>query len=251
MRKLRVALYALLALMVLGGLGVGAVFYLSQGAVSAADDFFSILAKAGPDAAYAKASPAFREAQTDSSFSAWAAQRGLNHYQSASWNSRSLSGGKAELSGTLRLQNGSSIPAKVTLTKNETGAWQVVFLDIEPAGVAAQPGRPALPELVALNEPAMTTMSSFGAAVNANDFNSFYTRSSRLWQSQTTAAKLRDTFALFVDRKVNLTAAAMSTPAFLAPPALDANGVLTLKGYFPAGKQPWYFEFEYIYEYPI
>ena len=84
MRTLRVVLFVVLGLVALGGLGVGAVFYFTQGAASAADDFFSTLAKAGPEAAYSNASPAFRETQTAPSFSAWAEQRGLSGYQSAS-----------------------------------------------------------------------------------------------------------------------------------------------------------------------
>jgi hypothetical protein len=140
MGRFRIALRVVLAIVLLGGLAGGAAFYFSQGAVRAADDFFTTLATTGPEATFQKTSAVFREAQTASDFSAWAQTHHLSDFRSANWNSRSISGSKAELSGTLELKNGASLPATMTLTKNDQGIWQVVFVDVPPTGVAHFPG---------------------------------------------------------------------------------------------------------------
>jgi hypothetical protein len=255
-RRLRIVLYGLVGLIVLGGLGFAAVLYLTQDAVMAADNFFGILAKAGPNSAYAEASPAFRQAQTLSSFTSWADERDLRGYREANWSSRSISDGKTELSGTLSLGNGAAIPAKVTLTKDTAGAWQVVLLDIPRAGVApgspvqaaSPPQGPTLPDTGAINSLARATMSGFGAAVMTNNFGTFYKQSSQLWQSQTTPKQLHDSFSAFIEQKIDLRQASSSDPMLSGPVVPDDNGVIKVKGYFPGGSQPWYFDFDYIQE---
>jgi hypothetical protein len=257
-RRLRIVLYGLVGLILLGGFGFGAVLYLTQDAVMAADNFFGTLAKAGPNAAYAEASPAFRQAQTLSTFTSWADERGLRGYREANWSSRSISDGKTELSGTLSLGNGAAIPAKVTLTKDAAGAWQVVLVDVPRAGVApASPEQaaslppgptPTLPDTGAIKSLARATMSGFGAAVMANNFDAFYKQSSQLWQSQTTPKQIHDSFSAFIEQKIDLRQASASDPMLSGPVAPDDNGVIKVKGYFSGGSQPWYFDFDYIQE---
>jgi hypothetical protein len=250
MKAVRIVLYVVAGIVVAAALGIGAVFYFTQGAATAADDFLSTIAEAGPAAGYRQVSPAFRATQSQETFALWVERLGLRDYKSASWNERSISGSRAELKGTLTLRNGARLPAAVTLTKNAAGVWQVVFLDIQPVGIAAQPGQPPLPDDAASASLARTSLARLAEAINQDDFAAFHAQTSHLMQLQMTADKIRAGYTQFIEQKIDLSPAAKLDPIFSAPPAIGSDGALTLRGYFPTTPQPWYFKLTYVYEHP-
>lgn len=120
------------------GMVVGAsVYYFTKGVADAASDFFATIASAGPEAAYRKTSPAFQQAMNESDFVTLVDRLGLTRFKSASWTEREVQSGQGSVSGTLVLDKDVSLPAKVQLTKNGAGDWQVFNFNLQLPGVAA------------------------------------------------------------------------------------------------------------------
>ena len=62
--------------------------------------------------------------------------------------------------------------------------------------------------------------------------------------------KLAASFHGFVEHHVDLSRAPLTEPVFTAPPAIDGEGKLLLKGYSPLPDRQWYFDLAYVYEHP-
>ena len=135
MKVVRIVLYVIGGFLTIIGVIIGVVFYATQGPVVAADRFFEAVAKSGPAAAYATAAPGFRSAVPADAFAALAGQLGLERYQSASWPSRSIEGGRSELEGTLTLTDGGVVAIKLVLIKGAGGDWQILSMNVERGGV--------------------------------------------------------------------------------------------------------------------
>lgn len=131
-------LIGLAALVVVAAAIVSAVFYFTGGMTDSATEFFATAASSGAPAAYGKASPAFRQAVSESDFEAIVDRLGLTRFKSASWPSREMQNGQGKVVGTLTLEGGVTLPATVNLVKNEAGQWQVFNFEVTPAG--ANPG---------------------------------------------------------------------------------------------------------------
>ncbi|HEV3410434.1 MAG TPA: hypothetical protein VG095_09070 [Chthoniobacterales bacterium] len=85
------------------------------------------------------------------------------------------------------------------------------------------------------------SLLAFNQAVQAQDFTAFHQRISNTWQKQITPAQLRESFKVFVDQRIDLSFIGASQPAFLEPPAIDDEGVLTLEGRYPT--EPYQVDF--------
>jgi hypothetical protein len=137
MRKILIVIGTLVVIGAAIGTGV---YYFTRGVADAATGFFASIASAGPQAAYRRASPAFQQAISESDFAVLANRVGLTHFKSASWPERKVENGQGSVSGTLALDNNVSLPAKVQLTKNAAGEWQVFHFNLTlPGAATAQP----------------------------------------------------------------------------------------------------------------
>lgn len=135
MRKILLAL----GIVVVIGAAVGtSVYYFTKGVADTATVFFATIASSGPENAYRSASPAFQQAMSESSFAALANRAGLRRFKSASWPEREIENGRGSVSGTLLLDGDVSLPARVELTKNAAGAWQVFNFTLQMPGIAQQ-----------------------------------------------------------------------------------------------------------------
>jgi hypothetical protein len=134
-RWLRILLIFLAVLAVCLSLLFGCVYMATKPAVNAADAFFATTAKQGPDASYSLASPAFRASIPPQGWAEFARSNALLTYQSASWSSRDVANGTAELKGSLHLQGGATLPLSVNLTHDTDGSWRVLSIHLAIAGV--------------------------------------------------------------------------------------------------------------------
>jgi hypothetical protein len=139
------------AVAVIGAIAASAVFYFTRGVADAATDFFATVAASGPHAAYAKASPAFRQGQSESDFEELVARAGLRGFKEASWPNRKIENGQGSVTGTVTLDGGVTLPAVVRLTKSAAGEWQVFNFVLTPPG--ASDGQPPKAEQPAENAP--------------------------------------------------------------------------------------------------
>ena len=106
-----------------------------------------------------------------------------------------------------------------------------------PPTLPGEAGR-GVPNEVLAKQLVNNTMVNFKNAVNSGDFGPFYrTQLSALWKKQTTAEKLKGYFQTFIDRKVDLSPIFMVQPVLDPAPAINSDGLLILKGYYPLPAQ--------------
>lgn len=145
MSTFRKILLAIGIVVVVGAVVGASVYYFTRGVADGATDFFATIGAAGPQAAYRKASPAFRQAMSEGDFSALVERAGLARFKSASWTERKVENGAGSVSGTLLLEKDVSLPAKVQLARNSAGEWQVFNFTLQLPGAreAVQQPQPA------------------------------------------------------------------------------------------------------------
>lgn len=249
-------LIAVVALLALGAIVVAVVFYATSGAVEAADEFLETVGRGDLDGAYRQTAPAFQAQQDREAFERVIGQLGLTEYESRSWSSRSVEGGRAEVAGTVKTRAGDRIPLEMTLIKSE-GEWRVFSLSGEQAGAAVrQPGEdraeappptavPADEDLAGL---ATESVLALNRSILDRDFTSFYGSVSKLWQAQTSVEELAAAFRVFVDNEIDLSGVADLEPVFEPRPEIDSEGALRLSGYFPTAPVRVFFGLRYVRE---
>ena len=128
----------------------------------------------------------------------------------------------------------------------EAEAWKLagINVNVEPSGGGT--GKvPSSDEAVAL---VRRSLSAFAEAVETKDFGDFHAGIASAWQKQVTPEGLLESFTPFVEQNNDLTRLATMTPTFDAPPALDENEFLVLKGSYPSESDKILFDLAYIYE---
>lgn len=94
-----------------------------------------------------------------------------------------------------------------------------------------------------------SSIVAFGEAINDKDFSGFYLDIADLWQEQTSAEKLQESFKDFFDKDVDLPAAIKGIePVFDKPATIDSNGILLVEGYYPTKPNRIVFQLKYITE---
>jgi hypothetical protein len=112
------------ALLVLVGVGVWALFRITAPVADSATHFVVTAGTAGTQAAYAEASPALRAAMPEALFEAKLKSLRLTEARSASWYSRKVSSGVGVVAGTVTLASGDTEPVTIHLVKSH-GKWLV------------------------------------------------------------------------------------------------------------------------------
>ncbi len=99
-----------------------------------------------------------------------------------------------------------------------------------------------------LQEMVKTTLLDFNDAVTGADFTTFYGNISKLWQRQTSPAKLEDTFKIFIEGKNNFSGIRSKDAEFSSNPRVDdSNGFkeLVLEGSYDTSPLPTKFTLKY------
>lgn len=112
----------------------------------------------------------------------------------------------------------------------------------------ADASRGEIPEGDELQEMTQKTLIEFNDAVQADDFTDFFQTISKLWQRQSSPAKLKDTFQIFVDRKIDIGAVRTMEATFTSKPRVDdSKGFkeLILEGKYDTSPNPTRFELKY------
>ncbi len=233
-RNLKIGLVILAVL--IGGFTLlfASIFYATSGLTKIADDFLLLLQRGQVEQAYQTTSMEFQKGTSLEQLELFVSDMSLTSYQSATWNSRSMSlyPSTAEIGGTLVFGGvrGSAVPATVSFTK-EDGIWKIVDLNIQ-GGMKSQ-ADVAIPNGSELKALVKQTMNNFASAAKKGDFTDFYQSISTLWKTQTTAEELKIAFAPVVNDKMLLSAFKNDSPVISANPSLDENRSLVIDGYYP------------------
>jgi hypothetical protein len=255
---MKTLLKVLLGLAVFGAIVVALVFWMTSGLPRAADKFFTHIAANEYDAALAMTTPDFRASTDKAALEAFARSNGLDGYKSASWSSRSMDNSVGELEGTLTVAGG-SIPIKVTLVKDD-GEWHIQNVRKADAGMDVDSGSaPSAPATeVDTTAPAAApsaeeqqqlvagTLSAFAESVNADDFSMLHGTGSTRFREQVSVDKLHETFAGFVEQKIDLSVLDTLTPGIDASSGIQPDGNLHLTGSYDT--KPSGVHFDLLYE---
>ncbi|MBU1693228.1 MAG: hypothetical protein KJ726_04220 [Verrucomicrobia bacterium] len=239
----------LLGIVVVLAIIIALAFFATSGLPKAADEFFSLVQQGKIQEAYLATAAEFRAATSEEAFAAFLESTALGGYQSASWSSRKIENNTGKLEGTVTTRDGGQIPVAVDLVK-EGETWKILAVRKAEAGIVRESDRAEPPPDAELQRLTTEAVAWLAEAVHKNDFTGFHGHISRLWQGQITADELKNVFASFVEKKIDLSPLREQTPVFSQKPAVDADGVLALEGYFPAQPNQVFFKLKFIYEHP-
>jgi hypothetical protein len=127
-------------LLLLGGAIVAFVFYATSGVTSAADKFFATARGGDVEAVYALTSGQLRSVTTPDQLGAFLKINRFNQVAETSWNSRSFENNIGNVTGTVRLDDGSVVPVSMQLAK-EGEEWKISYIDVTQAGLNGGAGR--------------------------------------------------------------------------------------------------------------
>lgn len=262
-KALKVVLAVLVLIVLVIAVSVVSVFRMTSGLVDSADQFFLAVQEKDYSKAYSQLAEDFRASTDFQQFESFLQSTALVNYKSASWTSRSISGGTGELEGSVKTQDGGEVPIGVKLVK-EKDDWKILSLVKEPAGLLGGEDRPSafqgsaataeatnqVPSQQKLNQTLKKSMLEFASAVNSRDFTNFHQGIAKLWQSQITKEELYNAFKTFSDQEIDLTVLQDIEPVFSNKPHINESELLVLKGYYPSQPSVVYFELLYLYEHP-
>jgi hypothetical protein len=251
---MKTLLKVLLGLAVFGAVVIALVFWMTAGLPRAADQFFTHIAAKDYDAAMAMTTADFRASTDKAALQSFAQSNGLEGYRSASWSSRSVNNNVGVLEGSLTVADG-VIPIAVNLVKND-GEWQVQNVRKSEAGVAAvsnvsttapapESATADAPDAATQQQMVADTLSAFAKSVNGDDFSVLHDTGSTRFREQVSAEKLRESFAAFVEQKIDLSVLEAMTPNIDAVSGIQPDGTLHLTGGYDTKPSRAYFDLLY------
>ena len=247
MKKVLIALFIVVVLIIII---VAAVLYMTSGIADTADKFFREIQKGNIETAYnLYLSEEFRQNTSLEDFTAFLEQSALKNFADAEWASRSISGDEGELAGSVRTGDGGTVPLEISLVK-EDGGWKIISIYKPAAGLLDDSGSGVMPPDDRLKNMASDAVYRLGLAINKSDFKDFHKSLSALFRSQTSPEALQNAFQSFIDQGIDLTVLKETGPVFNESPFFNDDGILILKGYFPAEPPVTYFETKFIFEHP-
>ena len=118
----------------------------------------------------------------------------------------------------------------------------------KPITKKADASKGEIPRDDELQDMVKTTLLDFNDAVTSADFTTFYGNISKLWQRQTSPAKLEDTFKVFINGKNNFSAIRSKDAEFSSNPKVDDRKgfkELVLEGKYDTSPLPTKFTLKY------
>jgi len=228
-------------------IGIAAVFYFTADMVTVADKFLAAVKSNDIDKAYSLVSDDFKAITSKDALRDFLNKSGLTGYKSASWQERSTSGGRGELTGSVSTESGGAIPLKMRFVKGESG-WKIYAIEKPGAGVQEQSSTPAPPSEEELVKMVAATMHIFAVSVNEKSMAKLHEQCSNLMKKQYPVQKLDETFAAFFNLGVDLTLLDKLSPVFENKATVNKDNVFEIKGYYPTSPSRVHFEQEYVYE---
>lgn len=237
----------LLGIAVAIALAVAVAFYFTSGVAKTGDEFFAAVVSGEKEKAYGTLSDAFRASTPEDELAAFLSANGMDKVSDVGWSSRSVSGGRGSLAGTLATTEGGSIPVEIDLIK-EKGRWKIYAL----RNAAGQPGVGYGPKKLPDERHQLALIAkstaAFADAVAAGDMAGFHSHISHHWGQQFDVAKLNETYRSLYRHGRWLQAVKTLAPVYEGPPELSDDGTMEIRFYYPADDVNIHFELSYIYE---
>lgn len=240
-------------LKILAGIGalvviaIVAVMFMTSGMSDTAEKFFAAVKSDNYDEAYSLLSEDFKNNTTIIQLKSYLDKNALNKFKETSWESRSVNGGRGELTGSITTESGGVVPISLGFVKGEND-WKIYSIKKPPSGIQEETESVQLPsekEQILLVSDAMHI---FAVSVKEKSMSKMYNHVSNLWQKQFSVEKFDETFNSFYQFGDALMLLDQHSPQFSEKAAINEDGVLILKGLYPTKPNQLYFEHKYIYE---
>lgn len=239
---------ALVGIVVIIGIVALVAFQATSGLAESAQAFFAAIKDNNHGKAYQSLSQEFRAGTSEKEFREFLEKSALTDFAEVSWSSRSMSGGRGELKGSVTTTKGGVVPLQLGFVK-ENDSWKIYSIQKPQAGLSQQESAESVPPADALVELVDESMRTFAESLNAGDFSAFHAHVSNLWRKQSSVEGFNEMFRVFLDADINmLPALQQHAPVFEQEPAIDGNGVLLLKGHYPTQPSRILFQLKYMYE---
>lgn len=140
-------------------------------------------------------------------------------------------------------------PNKVTFKLKylqEKSAWKLLGINVQVVPFVEKTG--PVPTEKEAKRLVLDSLLAFNKALRTKNFDSFYGKIAKLWQAQTTSAKLKEIFQAFIAQDADISSIEEVEPVFDSKPAIDNDGFLVLKGSYPTQPSQVFFELKYVYE---
>lgn len=249
---------------VLGGLAgvsllVGLMFWLTGDITRAGNDFFAAVQKKDIDSAYALLSEDFQADVTKEELRSYLDANALNNIIETSWSSRSVTGNKGELEGTVTTAQGSMIPLKLRLIKSKTG-WLINAIEKENSGFTdhsnsskegslsrTEPNQiiPSLPPVEDQIRLVKDTTNTFVKALTEKDMQLLHDQGSKKFRNVNSAESLMSTFADFKMHQQEMMLLEETTPGLRNPVRQDRFGRMIVEGYHEMKSKVLIFDYFY------
>ena len=112
--------------------------------------------------------------------------------------------------------------------------------------VAAAQAQNKVPSDRALETLVKTSLLSFNDANMAGNYTVFHAKLSKPFREQFPPERLKETFKEFSDKRIDIDVVATYSPSYAVPAAIDAEGKLVVKGFFPTEPVRVNFELDFI-----
>lgn len=128
----------------------------------------------------------------------------------------------------------------------EKSAWKLLGINVQAVPFVENTG--PVPSEAEAKRLALDSLMAFNKALTTKNFDSFYAQIAKLWQAQTTSAKLKEIFQPFLAQDADISGIAELEPVFDSKPAINEDSFLALKGSYPTQPSKVFFDLTYVYE---
>ena len=246
-KNLKIAGIVIVSLLLFIGGIIAWVFSMTSGMTETADSFFSAVKIQDFAKARTYLSEEFRAGTDEPALKVYLSKSALLNFKEASWNSRSVNNGRGELEGSVMTESGGNIPLKLIFVK-EGEDWKIYALQKPAAGIQTETASASIPSRDEQIELVKTSWHDFAVSVNAKSMEHFHRTVSNTWKSQADTQKFNDIFGFLFDAGVDFTALDPLVPLFDGEPAIDENGILSIKGHYATTPNQVHYELKYIHE---
>jgi len=240
-------------LKILAGIGtivviaIVAVMFMTAGMSDTADKFFSAVKSDNYEKAYSLLSEDFKSNTSKSQLKDYLTGNTLTEFKEASWTSRSVNGGRGELTGSIITKSGGVVPISLGFVKGAND-WKIYSIKKPLSGIQEETKAAQLPSETEQIKLVNDAMYIFAASVKDKSMLKMYNHVSNLWQKQFSVEEFNKAFSSFFKFGDTLMILEQFSPSFSEKATIDKDGVLLLKGLYLTKPNQIYFEQKYIYE---
>lgn len=237
-----IAVFVLLILV-----AVAAVMLMTSGMSRVADKFLSASGSGDYEQAYSLLSEDFKQNVSRDQLKSYMEEIGFSAYDKASWTSRSVSGGRGELHGSITTVSGGVLPVSLDFVKGDSG-WKIFAIQKPAAGIKEETPAGQLPSEDKQVQMVRDSMQAFAESIRNKSMATLYNHSSNLFRSQYTLEKFDEAFNVFFPYGEAFMVLDEHTPRFSEPAVINENGVLQIKGHYATEPEQVHFEQGFIIE---